>query len=43
MEEEIQGKYLGYLDSIQDLIKDIQAGNVQGIPEQKLAELNNLF
>ena len=43
MEEEIQGKYLGYLDSIQDLIKDIQAGNVQGIPEQKLAELNNLY
>jgi hypothetical protein len=43
MEEEIQGKYLGYLDSIQDLIKDIQAGNVQGIPEQKLAELNDLF
>ena len=43
MEEEIQGKYLGYLDSIQDLIKDIQAGNVQGIPEQKLAELNELY
>ena len=43
MEEEIQGKYLGYLDSIQDLIKDIQAGDVQGIPEQKLAELNNLY
>jgi hypothetical protein len=43
MEEEIQGKYLGYLDSIQDLIKDIQAGNVQGIPEQKLAELNALY
>ena len=43
MEEEIQGKYLGYLDSIQDLIKDIQEGRVQGIPEQKLAELNNLF
>ena len=43
MEEEIQGKYLGYLDSIQDLIKDIQAGNVQGIPEQKLAELNTLY
>jgi hypothetical protein len=43
MEEEIQGKYLGYLDSIQDLIKDIQEGNVQGIPEQKLAELNALY
>ena len=43
MEEEIQGKYLGYLDSIQDLIKDIQAGNVQGIPEQKLAELNTHY
>ena len=43
MEEEIQGKYLGYLDSIQDLIEDIQAGNVQGIPEQKLAELNDLY
>ena len=43
MEEEIQGKYLGYLDSIQDLIKDIQAGDVQGIPEQKLAELNELY
>tara|TARA_R100000084_G_scaffold57641_1_gene24414 strand:+ start:187 stop:1068 length:882 start_codon:yes stop_codon:yes gene_type:complete len=43
MEEEIQGKYLGYLDSIQDLIKDIQAGDVQGIPEQKLAELNTLY
>ena len=43
MEEEIQGKYLGYLDSIQDLIKDIQAGNVQGVPEQKLAELNDLY
>tara|TARA_S200002703_G_scaffold13086_3_gene11540 strand:- start:4745 stop:5752 length:1008 start_codon:yes stop_codon:yes gene_type:complete len=43
MEEEIQGKYLGYLDSIQDLIKDIQAGDVQGVPEQKLAELNDLY
>ena len=42
-EEEIQGKYLGYLDSIQDLIKDIQEGNVQGIPDQKLAELNELY
>lgn len=43
MEEEIQGKYLGYLDSIQDLIKDIQEGRVQGVPEQKLAELNSLY
>lgn len=40
---EIGAKYLGYLDSIQDLIKDIQAGNVQGVPEQKLAELNELY
>jgi len=38
MEEEIQGKYLGYLDSIQQLIKDIKAGDVTGIPEQKLAD-----
>ena len=43
MEEEIQGKYLGYLDSIQDLIKDIQEGKVTDIPEQKLAELNELY
>ena len=43
MEEEIQGKYLGYLDSIKDLLDDIQAGNVQGIPDQKLAELNDLY
>ena len=43
MEEEIQGKYLGYLDSIKDLLDDIKAGNVQGIPEQKLAELNDLY
>jgi len=43
MEEEIQGKYLGYLDSIQQLIKDIQAGDVTGIPEQKLADLNELY
>ena len=43
MEEEIQGKYLGYLDSIQDLIKDIQEGKVTGVPEQKLAELNELY
>jgi len=43
MEEEIQGKYLGYLDSIKNLLDDIKAGDVQGIPEQKLAELNNLY
>ena len=43
MEEEIQGKYLGYLDSIKNLIDDIKAGDVQGIPEQKLAELNDLY
>lgn len=43
MEEEIQGKYLGYLDSIQGLINDIQSGAVQGVPEQKLAELNTLY
>jgi len=43
MEEEIQGKYLGYLDSIQGLISDIQSGAVQGVPEQKLAELNSLY
>tara|TARA_R100001510_G_C7626556_1_gene186320 strand:+ start:88 stop:1008 length:921 start_codon:yes stop_codon:yes gene_type:complete len=43
MEEEIQGKYLGYLDSIKDLLDDIRAGDVQGIPEQKLAELNELY
>ena len=43
MEEEIQGKYLGYLDSIKGLLDDIQAGNVQGIPEQKVAELNELY
>jgi hypothetical protein len=43
MEEEIQASYLGYLDSIKDLLKDIQAGDVTGIPEQKLAELNNLY
>jgi len=43
MEEEIQGKYLGYLDSIKQLIDDIKAGDVQGIPEQKLAELNDLY
>ena len=42
-EEKIQGSYLGYLDSIKDLLDDIQAGNVQGIPDQKLAELNNLY
>lgn len=40
---EIGAKYLGYLDSIQNLIKDIQAGEVTGIPEQKLAELNELY
>jgi hypothetical protein len=43
MEEEIQGKYLGYLDSIKALLDDIKAGNVQGIPDQKLAELNDLY
>ena len=43
MEEEIQGKYLGYLDSIKALLDDIAAGNVQGIPDQKLAELNDLY
>lgn len=43
MEKEIQGKYLGYLDSIKNLLDDIKAGDVQGIPEQKLAELNNLY
>ncbi len=43
MEEEIQGKYLGYLDSIKQLLDDIAAGDVQGIPEQKLAELNELY
>jgi len=43
MEEEVQGKYLGYLDSIKQLIDDIKAGDVQGIPEQKLAELNDLY
>jgi hypothetical protein len=43
MEEEIQGKYLGYLDSIKALLDDIKAGNVQGIPDQKLAELNQLY
>ena len=43
MEEELQGKYLGYLDSIKDLLDDIKAGDVQGIPEQKLAELNDLY
>jgi len=43
MEEEIQGKYLGYLDSIKNLLDDIKAGDVQGIPEQKLAELNSLY
>lgn len=43
MEEEIQGKYLGYLDSIKALLDDIAAGNVQGIPDQKLAELNQLY
>jgi hypothetical protein len=43
MEEELQGKYLGYLDSIKDLLDDIKAGDVQGIPEQKLAELNELY
>ena len=42
-EEEIQGKYLGYLDSIKALLDDIAAGNVQGIPDQKLAELNDLY
>jgi hypothetical protein len=42
-EEEIQGKYLGYLDSIKALLDDIAAGNVQGIPDQKLAELNQLY
>ncbi len=43
MEEELQGEYLGYLDSIKDLLDDIKAGDVQGIPEQKLAELNDLY
>jgi hypothetical protein len=43
MEEEIQGKYLGYLDSIKALLDDIKAGDVQGVPEQKLAELNDLY
>jgi hypothetical protein len=43
MEEEIQGKYLGYLDSIKALLDDIKAGDVQGVPEQKLAELNELY
>jgi hypothetical protein len=43
MEEEIQGKYLGYLDSIKALLDDIAAGDVQGIPDQKLAELNQLY
>ncbi len=43
MEEEIQGKYLGYLDSIKALLDDIKAGDVQGIPDQKLAELNDLY
>lgn len=43
MEEDIQGKYLGYLDSIKQLLDDIKAGDVQGIPEQKLAELNDLY
>ena len=43
MEEEVQGKYLGYLDSIKNLLDDIKAGNVQGIPEQKVAELNELY
>jgi hypothetical protein len=43
MEEEIQGKYLGYLDSIKQLLDDIAAGDVQGIPDQKLAELNALY
>jgi len=43
MEEEIQGKYLGYLDSIKQLLDDIAAGDVQGIPDQKLAELNDLY
>jgi hypothetical protein len=43
MEEEIQGKYLGYLDSIKNLLDDIKAGDVQGIPEQKVAELNELY
>jgi len=43
MEEEIQGKYLGYLDSIKALLDDIKAGNVQGVPDQKLAELNDLY
>jgi len=43
MEEELQGKYLGYLDSIKELLDDIKAGNVQGIPEQKVAELNQLY
>lgn len=41
--KEVGAKYLGYLDSIQQLIKDIQAGNVQNIPEQKLADLNELY
>jgi len=43
MEEEIQASYLGYLESIKDLLKDIKAGDVTGIPEQKLAELNDLY
>tara|TARA_R100000734_G_C3317532_1_gene110771 strand:+ start:496 stop:1416 length:921 start_codon:yes stop_codon:yes gene_type:complete len=43
MEEEIQGKYLGYLDSIKQLLDDIRAGDVQGIPEQKLADLDERY
>lgn len=41
--QEVGAKYLGYLDSIKQLLADIKAGNVTGIPEQKLAELDERY
>jgi len=41
--KQVGAEYLGYLDSIKQLIEDIKSGKVTDIPEQKLADLNKMY